>query len=358
MSLAQQLSLALFLLLPISVFLPGSSSPVANREPIHEALRWVQNAPHQYVQYDYVMTARLRLLFFWASKDDVGGGYIRRGVFTEDPRLEFIQVLFGSDPDKAPRAINRWGAGTEVSWHKDPIGSRQSDDVTTSAFFGFMKSSRGKSASEMQSELEREKKQGLHDFTGILSRVEATRAVSLVVPLESDTDFNLRDYDRAEPLMLERISESPRPVRSLEDTSRCARSTGFLATVAELVDDAVGGYAAPISRCYVYDAQDNALSLERISATDSLAVRLSGPDKIVLLDAKRDNLLQLDFVSTHKESGKKVYFTIYAGTQGALRDVPVQICYQPNWWFQVILNLLPQKPVQQGAIATAKTSLQ
>lgn len=348
-----RLSLATFFLVFVSILLLGSSSPVADREPIHEALRWVQNAPHQYVQYDYVMTARLRLLFFWASKDDVGGGYVRRGVSAEEPRLEFVQVLFGSDPDKAPRAINRWGAGTEVSWHKDPIGSNRSEDVTSSAFFGFMKSSRGKSAGEMQSELEREKKQGLHDFTGILSRVEPTRAVSLVVPLESDTDFNLHDYARAEPLMLEHLSESSRPVKSLEESSRCSRSAGFLATVAELVDDAVEGRAAPISRCYIYDAQENTLSLEKISPMDSLAVRLSGPDKVVLLDTKHDNLLQLDFVSTHKLTGKKVYFTIYAGTQGALRSVPVQICYQPNWWFQVVLNLLPQKP-QQGAIAAAK----
>jgi hypothetical protein len=251
MSAAQRLSLALLLLLPISVLLPASSSRLADREPIHEALQWVQNAPHQYVQYDYVMTARLRLLFFWASKDDVGGGYIRRGVSAQDPRLEFIQVLFGSDPDKAPRAINRWGAGTEVSWHKDPIGSNPSEDVAASAFFGFMKSSRGKSAAEMQSELEREKKQGLHDFTGILSRVEPTRAVSLVVPLESDTDFNLRDYDHAEPLMLERLSESPRPLKSLEDSARCSRSAGFLVTVAELVDDAVEGFGGPLpaARC-------------------------------------------------------------------------------------------------------------
>jgi hypothetical protein len=354
MRVAARLSLATFFLF-LLILLPASSSPLADREPIHEALHWVQSAPRQFVQYNYMMTARLRLLFFWASKDDVGGGYIRRGVSTEDPRLEFIQVLFGSDPEKAPRAINRWGAGTEVSWHKEAIGSAHSDEVTASAFFGFMKSSRGKSASEMQSELEREKKQGLHDFTGILSRVEPVRAVSLVVPLESDTDFNLRDYARAEPLMLERLSESPRPVKSLEDSGRCPRSAGFLATAAELVDDAVQGLGAPISRCYVYDAQENTLELQKISPVKSLAVRLSGPKNVVLLETIHKNVLQLDFVSTHKLTGKKVYFTIYAGSEGALRGVPVQICYQPNWWFQVILNLLPQKPIEQGsAIASAK----
>jgi hypothetical protein len=93
------------------------------------------------------------------------------------------------------------------------------------------------------------------------------------------------------------------------------------------------------------------LQLQKIIPVDSLAVKINGPDKVVLLDAERKKLLQLDFVSVHKLTGKKVYFTVYTGTQGTLRGVPVQICYQPNWWFQVVLNLLPEKPIQQGAIA-------
>ncbi len=351
---ALQTSLAVLCLLLLSAAFSASSSPVVDRQPIDEALRWVRNSPHHLVQYDYLMTARVRLLIFWAGKNDVGGGYIRRGVSSEDPRLEFIQVLFGSDPAKAPRAINRWGAGTEVSWHKEPVGATRAEDITASAFFGFMKSSQGKSASEMQSELEREKKQGLHDFTGILSRVEASRALSLVVPLQSETDFNLHDYDRAEPLMLEHLAESARPVRSLQDSSRCQRSAEFLATVAELMDDAVEGRPAPLSRCYVYDAQENTLVLEKVAPLESLAVRLHGPNNVVLLDATHKNLLQLDFVSTHKLTGKKVYFTIYVGTQGPLRRVPVQICYQPNWWFQVVLNLRPEKVVAPDSAVAAR----
>jgi hypothetical protein len=271
---------------------------------------------------------------------------IRRGVSTEDPHQEFFQVLFGSDPEKAPRAINRWGAGTEVSWHKDVAGDapRQQDDVTASAFFGFMKSSQGKSVGEMQAELQREKQSGQHAFTGILSRVEPSRALSLVVPLlQSDTDFNLHDYDRAEPLMLEQLKDSSRPLRSLQDASRCPRAAEFLATVAELVDAAVPGHSAPFSRCYVYDAQENTLTLEKITPVPSWPVILHGPKNSVLRSTTHNDLLQLDFVSTHKLTGKKVDFSVFAGTQGALRGVPVQICYQPNWWFQVVLNLLPEK---------------
>jgi hypothetical protein len=354
MRAALQATFALLSILFLSVLLPAESSSLADRQPIDEALHWVRNSPRHMVQYDYTMTARVRLLVFWAGKDDVGGGYIRRGVSNDDPHLEFFQVLFGSDPDKAPRAINRWGAGTEVSWHKDPVGPANSPEVTSSAFFGFMKSSQGKSAGEMQSELEREKQLGLHAFTGILTRVEPASALSLVVPLQSPTDFNLHDYDRAEPLMLENLEGSTKPLRSLQDSSRCQRSAEFLATIAELMDAALADRPAPLSRCYIYDAQENTLTLEKVTPVETLPVHLRGPNSTVLFDATYKNLLQLDFVSAHKLTGKKVYFMIYTGAEGALRGVPVQICYQPNWWFQVVLNLRPGKPAAAGATVASR----
>jgi hypothetical protein len=343
MRVALHAGFTLFLLLFLSVLLPAASSPTSDRQTIDEALLWVRNSPQHLVQFDYTMTARVHFVFFWAGKDDVGGGYIRRGVSAQDSRQELFEVLFGSDPAKAPRAINRWGAGTEISWHKDPVGTAPQNDVTASAFFGFMKSSQGKSANEMQAELQKEKELGQHSFTGILSRVEPSRALSLVVPLLSETDFTLRDYDRAEPIMLQRLADSARPVRSLQDPGQCPHATEFLGTVAELTDAALLGQPAPLSRCYVYDAQENTLILEKITPVDSLPVKLHGSNNIVLLDTTHKDVLELDFVSTHKKTGKKVYFTIYVGRQGTLRGVPVQICYQPNWWFQVVLNLLPGK---------------
>jgi len=184
----------------------AATSASADRQPILDALRSVREPLAVSAQYNYIMTARVHLLFFWAGKDDVGSGYIRRGSSSVDSHEEFFQVLFGSDPEKAPRAINRWGAGTEIAWHHDPVATPpREDDVTSSAFFGFMKSSRGKSVAEMQAELKNEQEHGLHSFTGILSRVEPARAFSLVVPLESDTDFTLHQYELAAPLMFDRI---------------------------------------------------------------------------------------------------------------------------------------------------------
>jgi len=348
----QRTLLFLFIIFFFSI---AATSASTDREPILEALSWVRAPLRGAVQYEYIMTARLRLLFFWASKDDVGGGYIRRGVSSADPHQEFFQVLFGSDPEKAPRGVNRWGGGTEVAWHRDPVSipSRE-DDVTSSAFFGFMKSSRGKSATEMQNELKREREKGEHLFTGILSRVEPNLALSTVVPLQSDTDFTLHQYDLAEPLMLDRIAALDRPVRALSSEGRCPRASSFLATVAEMVQASLDGGTGPLSRCYVHDAQENTLSLDRRTAIATLPVQIHGPANAVLLNTSYSDLLQLDFVSTHKETGKPVNFTILVGTKGELRGVPVQIRYQPNWWFQVVLNLRPNAGQSQtGTIAAA-----
>jgi hypothetical protein len=118
-----------------------------------------------------------------------------------------------------------------------------------------------------------------------------------------------------------------------------------------LMDLALAGPTAPRSRCYVYDAQENTLTLERVTPMESLPVTVHGPNKTVLLNTTHRNLLQLHFVSEHTLTGKKVYFTVFKGTPGTLRGVPVQICYQPNWWFQVVLNLLPQKPTLDSTVA-------
>lgn len=342
----------LILALFVSPLCFASSTSSADRQPIVEALQWVRTPIRGTVEYDYVMTARIHLVFFWAGKDDVGGGYIRRAVANGDPREEFFQVLFGSDPGKTPRAINRWGAGTEVAWHKDPVTlSDPENDVTASAFFGFMKSSRGQSVGEMQNELKREKELGQHSFTGILSRVDSAGALSTVVPLQSDTDYNLHQYALAEPVMLERIRDSDRPVRSLADHA-CARAAAFMATVAELIQASLDGAPAPQSRCYIHDAQENTLELERVEHIARLPVQVQAADKSTLLNTTYRELLQLDFVSTHKLTGKLVAFTLVTGTSGPLRGVPVLIRYQPNWWFQVVLNLHSQDPAPNSTVAS------
>ncbi|HUE42202.1 MAG TPA: hypothetical protein VMP12_01510 [Candidatus Sulfotelmatobacter sp.] len=325
----------------------SSNSGSSGRPSLAESLGWIHRVPRNAVEFNYEMTARVRLVFFWVGKDDVGGGYIRRGIAADNPREEMLQVLFGSDPAKAPRAINRWGAGTEAVWHKEAVGaSGGGDDVVSSTFFGFMKSSKGKSVSEMQDELKKEKSGDAHQFTGIVSQVESGHATSLVVPLASKEDYTLHQYPEAEQVMLGMLIGAEKPTRVLENFGGCARAGGFLDAVAQLADDAIRGGGAeatsPKSLCYIYDAQVNTLTLEHVEMIDKLDVKINAARGGTLAETSYEHLVQADFVSAHQATGKRVYFTILLGTQGPLRGVPVQIRYQPNWWFQVVLNLLKQ----------------
>jgi hypothetical protein len=244
-------------------------------------------------------------------------------------------------------------------WHKGPIGALGSgdsggDDVVASTFFGFMKSSAGKSVSEMQDELKKEKSGGAHQFKGIVSQVESGYARSLVVPLASDQDYTLHQYPDAEQVILGKLRAAEKPTRVLEDTGACARAGGFLDAVTQLADGAVragssagGGNAAPAkSLCYVYDSQVNTLTLEHVETIEKFDVKVSTAKGGTPAEKSYEHLLQADFVSAHQATGKRVYFTIVLGTQGELRGVPVQIRYQPNWWFQVVLNLMGQTRAQ------------
>jgi hypothetical protein len=192
----------------------------------------------------------------------------------------------------------------------------------------------------MQEELRREKDGGEHQFTGILSRVEPGRAISLKVVLASNEDYTLHQYAEAEPMMLDKLSASDRPARILESASGCARAGEFLGAVSQLANAAVKDGAAPKSLCYVYDAQVNTLTLERLEPIRKLDVKVNASKGGTLAENAYNDLLQADFVSTHEVTGKRVNFTIVLGKEGSLRGVPVQIRYQPNWWFQVVLNLL------------------
>ncbi|MBV8514432.1 MAG: hypothetical protein JO260_03940, partial [Acidobacteria bacterium] len=303
-------TLLAFLLLIFPSAAQTSTSSSISHAPIAESLNWIHSAPRNAVEYDYEMTVRVRLLFFWAGKDDVGGGYIRRGAAADNPREEMLQILFGSDPAKAPRAINRWGAGTEAVWHKGPVGASGSgdsgsDDVVASTFFGFMKSSTGKSVSEMQDELKKEKSGGAHQFKGIVSQVESGYARSLVVPLASDQDYTLHQYPDAEQVILGKLTAAEKPTRVLEDAGGCARAGGFLEAVAQLADGAVreggsmggGNAAAAKSLCYVYDSQVNTLTLDHVEMIDKLDVKLNAARGGMLADKSYDHLLQADFVS-------------------------------------------------------------
>lgn len=297
-------------------------------------------------QFDYIMTARVRLLVFWAGKDDVGGGYIRRGSLSQDPASDVIELLIGSDPAKAPREINRWGAASEIS-QKPGCCNR---DMESGTFFGFMKVSKGASFSEMEKELSHEKNGSAFQFSAIINRGERSMDFARLVPFTSDTDFTIHQLDQAKSMVFGRLLGSDGLVKYIpaNELQACARREGFLESVADLVDAAVQEKGTPATLCYLYNGEAHQIILDSVSSVPSEIVHLS------LRDAPHDylrtyhDLVLAHFTNFNQTTGKKSEFELLLGTTGALKGVPVQIRYQPNWWFQVLLNLKTPEPSSEA----------
>jgi hypothetical protein len=316
---------------------PGLNT--AEQSAIEEAATWIGTQNKIDAEYRYVMTCKVRLVFFWAGSDDVGGGYVRIGKAAGDDRQQMIQILFGSDPSKAPLAINRWGGGTEVVRGEVP------GDPPSSAFFGFMKSSKGQSVLAMKSELSKEKANGTHLFEGIMSRVDDGQALATSVPYTSNQDLDLHQYAEAEKATLQQLENNPaRHIKRLDGAARqaCPRSGEFLSTILQLNNDAVAGHSTPESLCYIYNARHYQATLLSVQSVKDKAIHVNMRGKSAALDQTYHNLKDAHFEVACQETGTKSTFDVVLGVDGKLRGAPIQINYQPNWWFQVVLNLLPE----------------
>jgi hypothetical protein len=289
------------------------------------------------LQYDYVMTGQVRLLIFWIGKDDVGGGYIRLEQDADHPEIEAIRLKIGSDPAKAPRRINRWGAATEVVERDPERGSARS-----TAFFGFMKATSGETVDAVASELEAEGDGNRHVFEASINRIDARVALSSVLPIVSPVDFDIGQLGDADRMVREQYRSAFRlsRYRRLDGAGRavCERSESFLFTVKEMIDIAVAGQAAPFSRCYVYNSKLLTLALtdRQVVPTRRISYELvSGR----LVERDYADLLELGFRVRNEETGWDTDFELLVATTGMLRGAPVRITYQPNFWFKATLNL-------------------
>ena len=114
----------------------------------------------------------------------------------------------------------------------------------------------------------------------------------------------------------------------------------------QLVDDAEAGHSTPESYCYLYNARHYTATLLSVHPLPAKTVHVKLRGQNGPLDRTYRNLKEAHFSVVDQETGGKSIFDIDIGTEGPLRGAPVQIVYEPNWWFQVVLNLAPDSPLQ------------
>jgi hypothetical protein len=262
-------------------------------------------------EHRYRMSAAIRPLLFWVGDKDVGGARIVwRGDGGGRTGYEF---LLGSDPDRTPRRINRWGWVREDAF---PSGATQ---------VGLMRKTDEESIEQARAQVGFE---GEYIFKVIHTEVSGgmARAENSVFRVARDFTY----YDLSELLdVVGRRSQPPASVNSAALPE--GTHAGFLLAVAEVVDRAVAAAAGTpqellhgVTTRFNFNAIVYVLTLRSTTWEDHKEYG----------GRRYDRLARLDFESYNPKLRTTERFTLVCGTEGELKGVPVYVKYQPKWWFR------------------------
>ena len=262
----------------------------------------------------YRMSAAIRPLYvFWIRAGNVGGG---RLLWREEGGGQRgYELLIGSDPNRAPRGINRWGYERE---DLGPDGAR---------LFGLMRKTDEDSLDEAKDGLRAEGREGFV-YKAIESRFAQgrVRAESTQWRLPHDLSYHdlaeLQAIVRSGPRAAPRVREAVIP----SDTE-----PGFLFAAARVIDEAVAAaQSSPrrllsnVQRTFTFNASLYDLRLRSSEWMESASYG----------DRRYERLVRLNCEHFNREKGTREKFVLVCPTDGPLARVPVFIEYQPKWWFR------------------------
>jgi hypothetical protein len=259
----------------------------------------------------YRLSAAIRPLLFWITAGNVGGARI---VWRADGGARRgYELLLGSDPQRAPRRINRWG------W------AREDADESGATMAGLMNRSEDDSLDQAKAGLQ---SKGRYLFKLNRARVEDGSARAEATTLYAQEDFTFRQLEE-----LLRFADATKPLPRVR-ASRLPPATrpGLLFALADLVGAGVSaarapGNAGPVPGVVKFTFNAGVYDLA-ISSWERVGEARYGAH------AYR-NLVRLAFESRNLEKGTTEHFVLACGTEGALAGVPVFVRYQPKWWFKV-----------------------
>ena len=267
-------------------------------------------------RHHYSVSARVRpLLLFWIRCHDVGDAVVtkRRGSGQSGYTL-----LIGSDPERAPRRINRWGYIDEEI---------RGDEVRV---IGLMTEADEQSVEEAEARL-RQPSHGDRTYQVMQATIHGDHARSVVTPINVPKAYSFRELWAVLDLARQESPQATaRDVRIPQGTR-----PGFLYALADLVHQHVttvhgpGGIRRGPVVTYVYHGRLYQLRATRAEIMSTLRVGASTYQQIVAAD----------FEIKNTDTGELTRFSMAYGTEGPLAEVPLTATYQPRWWMQVDLAL-------------------
>lgn len=295
--------------------------------------------------YPYTMNGKVRILFFWVGRDDVGGGNItlvQTPADVDGVSRERIEVLFGSKPERVPGKHNRWGYAFETSYWR-ALAPGAPPELARTVFEGFMRHSKESSMAEVKASSEAENES--YAFKGTRSEVLPARATAEIRYFTTTENF---DYRNAAPIRKgyeARLAAGPPDTsKSLVNEDGYGAPYGFLSATRELLRGVVTGFAqdrdrwekARPSEIYVHNAKRYRLRIKDIDYKQTL--RLDSEDSA--LPPFRD-VASVDFRIEKLGTSYKHDFTVSIPLRGELSGIPVRIVDKPRWWLRVELELAP-----------------
>jgi hypothetical protein len=259
----------------------------------------------QVERHHYTIGARVRpLVVFWIARSGVGDAVVTR---RRAPGEASYSLLIGSDPDRTPMHINRWG------YIEEEIRGAEA------RLLGLMTESEEDSIQQAEANV-RKQPSGSHPFKVIHATADGEQAQARVASINMPEDYTLRQ------------------MRVVLDVARRAASGGTLRVVRLPAGTRPGFLAAladtmrlPAERSIAYAYYGRLYELRRTRSRNipnlQIAQRSYGP------------AVAADFVITSAHDGEQTKFSMTYGTQGAFAEVPLTVTYQPRWWMQVELTI-------------------
>lgn len=254
------------------------------------------------VEHHYILAARVRPLLFWIRRDNVGAGRIR---WATAPHGRSLELLIGSDPDRVPMRINRWGYIGEFTrpGEADVIGVMTETEETT--------------VEEAQRNLDSAGAQ--HVYRAMRTQIRDGSSLTTLFGLMFPRTVTYRAVDDVRQQMVDKEGTTRKvPVPHGVDH-------GFLTSVSFLVDTSValhhaGSLPGRLKRHFLYANMLYELRLE--------SSKPAAPDT-----------LQSEFAVLNRTTGKTTRFHMTYGVQAPFAGIPLQVVFRPNWWFEAELNL-------------------
>jgi hypothetical protein len=271
-------------------------------------------------RHHYTMNARVRpLLVFWISKSNVGDAMTLRRQ--DGAEIEY-SLLIGSDPERAPRRINRWGYIDE-----DVKGPN-------ATLIGLMTESDEDSIEQAEASIR--KQDGQRVFKVIHGSIAADRAQSVVTSVPAPSTYNFRQVNT----LLDLARRDPHEGRTRSVTLLPGTRPGLLSALGDLIHAHVQQWKT-VSRvdpgaaiAYVYHGKMYQLRATKAQMQSAVKVGLAVHSRVIASQFEIRNTM----------TGELTRFSMTYGTEGSFAEVPLTASFQPKWWLEVEIVLDDSTP--------------